>query len=253
MKYLLTIAYDGRRYCGYQVQKNGVTVQEELCRAANTVFGKQCPITGCSRTDSGVHARDFKATLEVEGDTPSIPPEKVSIAMNCHLPEDISVLSSRLVAESFHPRYDVIEKEYRYLIHNAPSRDPFLAGRAWHYPRSLNDTLMNEAASVFLGEHDFSAFMASGSDVIDTVRKIYVCRVDREGDKVVVTVSGNGFLYNMVRIIVGTLVAVSEGKLSSDELKDVIASRDRGRAGITAPACGLYLNRVEYRHEEGEV
>ena len=112
---------------------------------------------------------------------------------------------------------------------------------------------MNEAASVFLGEHDFSAFMASGSDVIDTVRKIYVCRVDREGDKVVVTVSGNGFLYNMVRIIVGTLVAVSEGKLSSDELKDVIASRDRGRAGITAPACGLYLNRVEYRHEEREV
>ncbi len=246
MKYLLTIAYDGRRYCGYQVQKNGVTVQEELCRAAEAVFGKPCPITGCSRTDSGVHAKDFKATLETEGDAPRIPPEKVAVAMNCHLPEDISVLSSREVSEDFHPRYDVTEKEYRYLIHNAPSRDPFFAGRAWHYPRPLNDALMKEAAAFFVGEHDFAAFMASGSDVTDTVRQIYACRVDREGDTVAVTVSGNGFLYNMVRIMVGTLVAVSEGKLTPSEVAAVIASRDRSRAGITAPACGLYLNRVEY-------
>ena len=246
MKYLLTIAYDGRRYCGYQVQKNGITVQEELCRAAEAVFGRICPITGCSRTDSGVHAKDFKATLEIPSDGPNIPPEKVAVAMNCHLPEDIAVLSSCEVGEDFHPRYDVIEKEYRYLIHNATSRDPFLAGRAWHYPKPLNVSQMNEAAKAFVGEHDFAAFMASGSDVVDTVRRIYACRVEREGNTIAVTISGNGFLYNMVRIIVGTLVAVSEGKLTSDEVKEVIASRDRSRAGITAPACGLYLQRVEY-------
>ncbi len=246
MKYLLTIAYDGRRYCGYQVQKNGITVQEELCRAAEAVFGRPCPITGCSRTDSGVHAKDFKAALEVDGDTPSIPPEKVAIAMNCHLPEDIAVLSSCEVADAFHPRYDVTEKEYRYLIHNAPPRNPFLAGRAWHYPRALDVAVMNDAAQAFVGEHDFAAFMASGSDVTDTTRTIYACRVDREGDTVAVTVSGNGFLYNMVRIMVGTLVAVSEGKISPCQIPQILRSCDRSRAGITAPACGLYLNRVTY-------
>jgi tRNA pseudouridine38-40 synthase len=246
VKYLLTIAYDGRRYCGYQVQKNGNTVQEELCRAAEAVFGRSCPITGCSRTDSGVHAKDFKATLEIEGETPSIPPEKVAVAMNCHLPEDIAVLSSCVVADAFHPRYDVTAKEYRYLIHNVPSRDPFLAGRAWHYPRPLNVSLMNEAARAFVGEHDFAAFMASGSDVTDTVRTVFDCRVTRDGDTVAITVSGNGFLYHMVRIMVGTLVAVSEGKLLSSDIANILACRDRSRAGITAPACGLYLNAVTY-------
>ncbi len=246
MKYLLTIAYDGRRYCGYQVQKNGMTVQEELCRAAEAVFGHPCPITGCSRTDSGVHAKDFKATLAVPGDMPSIPPEKVAVAMNCHLPDDISVLASSLVADTFHPRYDVKEKEYRYWIHNAPSRDPFLSGRAWHYPKRLQVSLMHEAAQFFVGEHDFAAFMASGSNVVDTVRTINSCSVTREGDTVMVTVRGNGFLYNMVRIMVGTLVAVSEGKLAPTDIADILISGDRRRAGITAPACGLYLNRVTY-------
>ncbi len=252
MKYLLTIAYDGRRYCGYKVQKNGVSIQEMLGKAAETVFGRPCSITGCSRTDSGVHANDFKATLKAHGDAPRIPADKVAIAMNCHLPEDIAVLSSCEVPQTFHARYDVKAKEYRYLIHNAPARNPFLAGRAYHYPRHLDEAAMDQAAAGFVGTHDFAALMASGSDVTDTVRTIYSCHVTREGDVVSVKVSGNGFLYNMVRILVGTLIAVSEGKLSADDIPKILASRDRSRAGSTAPACGLYLNRVTYEnHEKG--
>jgi len=250
MKYLLTIAYDGRRYCGYQVQKNDVSIQEMLGKAAEAVFGRACPITGCSRTDSGVHAKDFKATLEIDGDAPRIPADKVALAMNCHLPEDIAVLSSREVPQTFHARYDVKEKEYCYLIHNAPARDPFLAGRAFHYPRRLDERKMESAAAMLVGTHDFAAFMASGSDVTDTVRTIYSCRVTRKADLLSINVSGNGFLYNMVRILVGTLIAVSEGKLTAEEIPAILASRDRSRAGITVPACGLYLNRVTYENFE---
>ncbi len=250
MKYLLTIAYDGRRYCGYQVQKNGVSIQEMLGKAAEAVFGNPCSITGCSRTDSGVHANDFKATLEPHGDAPQIPADKVAIAMNCHLPEDIAVRSSCEVAQTFHARYDVKEKEYRYLIHNASARNPFLAGRAYHYPRRLDEKAMDLAAANFVGTHDFASLMASGSDVTDTVRTIYSCRVARDGDVVSITVSGNGFLYNMVRILVGTLIAVSEKRLSADDIPKILASRDRSRAGSTAPACGLYLDRVIYEVDE---
>jgi len=250
MKYLLTIAYDGRRYCGYQVQKNGVSIQEMLGKAAEAVFGNPCSITGCSRTDSGVHANDFKATLEPHGDAPQIPADKVAIAMNCHLPEDIAVRSSCEVPQTFHARYDVKEKEYRYLIHNASARNPFLAGRAYHYPRRLDEKAMDLAAANFVGTHDFVSLMASGSDVTDTVRTIYSCRVARDGDVVSITVSGNGFLYNMVRILVGTLIAVSEKRLSADDIPKILASRNRSRAGSTAPACGLYLNRVIYEGDE---
>ncbi len=250
MKVLLTIAYDGRRYCGYQVQKSGVSVQEVLNRAAEAVYGRPCAITGCSRTDSGVHALDFKATLVTETDAPSIPTDKVPVAMNCHLPEDVSVLRAETVSDAFHPRYDVVTKEYRYCIHNAPARDPFWVGRALHYPRPLNLDLMNEAALAFCGTHDYAAFMASGSQVTDTVRRIDSCRVFRERDKVWVTVSGDGFLYNMVRILVGTLLSVSEGKMAPSDMPAILASRDRSRAGATAPACGLYLYRVTYDFED---
>lgn len=246
MKYLLTISYDGRRYCGYQVQKNGVSIQEMLGKAAQTVFGAPCSITGCSRTDSGVHARDFKATLEPPENGPNIPADKVAVAMNCHLPEDISVLSSCIVSAAFHPRYDVKAKTYTYLIHNAKTRDPFLAGRAYHYPRPLDEHAMDRAAAMLVGTHDFSAFMASGSDVVDTIRTIYSCRVIREGDLLSIEVNGNGFLYHMVRILVGTLISVSEGKLTCYDIPKIIASGNRSLAGFTAPACGLYLTHIFY-------
>ncbi len=244
MKYLLTISYDGRRYCGYQKQKNGLSVQEVLTEAAQNLFGEKAKITGCSRTDSGVHALGFKATLECQ-DT-SIKAEKIAVAMNSRLPEDIAVTSSCEVPDDFHPRYSVKEKEYRYVIHCAPVRDPFLQGRAYHCPRKLNVPLMDNAAQSLVGTHDFKAFMATGSKIEDTIRTVFSCSVTENGDTVTVSVRGDGFLYNMVRIIVGTLIAVSDGKISPDEIADIIASKDRKRAGATAPAHGLYLYDVKY-------
>lgn len=243
MKYLLTIAYDGSGYCGFQRQNNGISVQQVLTEAATELFG-ECKITGCSRTDSGVHALGFKATLECRGT--SIPQEKVAIALNCRLPDDISVLSSVEVDEGFHPRYSVKSKEYRYVIHNSAVRDPFLRGRAYHFGRPLNVDKMNEAAQYLVGEHDFSSFMSSGSNIEDTVRKIYSCCVVKNGDTVTVCVKGNGFLYNMVRIIVGTLIEVSEGRIKPEAMKDIIEGCDRRLSGPTAPAEGLYLYNVEY-------
>lgn len=244
MKYLLTVAYDGKNYCGYQKQKNGISVQEKLTEAAMSLFGDGVKITGCSRTDSGVHAKGFKATLEC--DKTSISEDKVAVAMNTLLPDDISVISSREVAHGFHPRYDVKSKEYRYIINNSGVRDPFLAGRAYHYPKPLDEKIMNVAAKHLIGEHDFSSFMASGSKIVDTVRTIYDCKVERDGDTITVSVIGNGFLYNMVRIIVGTLIYVSEGKIYPSDIPKIIESKSRKNAGITAPACGLYLYNVEY-------
>lgn len=243
MKYLLTIAYDGSRYCGFQKQNNGISVQQVLTEAASKAFG-DCKITGCSRTDSGVHALGFKATLECNAT--EIPENKVAVAMNCHLPDDISVLSSVIAPDDFHPRYSVLSKEYRYVIHNSTVRDPFLRGRAYQYPKPLDVEKMNEAASYLVGEHDFASFMASGSKITDTVRNIYSCEVISDGSTVTVCIKGNGFLYNMVRIIVGTLIAVSEGRIKPSDIQKILESRDRTNAGSTVPACGLYLYNVEY-------
>ena len=244
MKYLLTISYDGRSYCGYQKQKNGVSVQEKLTDAASALFGEGTKITGCSRTDSGVHAFRFKATLESEN--ARIKSEKLPSALNAHLPAYISVRDACEGESDFHPRYSVKEKEYRYIICNATTRDPFSDGRAYFFPKELDEKIMNEAAQYLIGKHDFRAFMASGSKIEDTVREIYSCSVTRDGDNVTVSVRGNGFLYNMVRIIVGTLISVSEGKLSVDDIKTVIESRERKNAGPTAPPEGLYLYDVTY-------
>ena len=243
MKYLLTVAYDGAGYCGFQKQNNGISVQQVLTEAATELFG-ECKITGCSRTDSGVHALGFKATLECRDTT--IPAEKVAVAMNCRLPDDVSVISSEAVSDDFHPRYSAKSKEYRYVIYNSPVRDPFMKGRAYHYPRRLDAERMNEAAQYLVGEHDFSSFMASGSKIEDAVRKIYFCSVIRDGDKITVSICGNGFLYNMVRIIVGTLIEVSEGRIEPHDIKTIIEQRDRRLSGPTAPPEGLYLYNVEY-------
>ena len=246
MKYLLTVAYDGSNYHGYQVQNGQTTIQEKLQDAIEALLGKRYPIVGCSRTDSGVHARDFKATFSTDADAPKIPVEKLPIALNLHLPDDIAIKNAEEASESFHVRYDVKTKEYEYLILNSRIRSPFLCGRTYFYSTPLDVESMNEAAQFFVGTHDFSAFISSGSDVEDRVRTIYSCIVERNGELVTVRISGNGFLYNMVRIIVGTLIEVSSGKLSPSEIPEIILSGDRSMAGYTVPACGLYLNRVEY-------
>ncbi len=252
MKLLLYLSYLGSDFCGYQVQPGRRTVQGELCRAAQELFGCDCDITGCSRTDSGVHANMFCATVTRKGEDSldtHIGTEKIPTAMNAHLPPDIAVWKAEWREGDFHPRYDVKYKEYIYRIYNRRERAPFEDGRSLHYPRIIAENAldnMNKAAQNLLGEHDFAAFMAQGSNVESTVRNIYYASVEREGDVIVFRVAADGFLYNMVRILTGTLISVAEEKISPDEITDIIQSCDRSRAGMTAPAHGLYLNKVQY-------
>ena len=253
MKILIKIRYIGTNYCGYQVQPNAVSIQQKLNEATAAVFGYDCDIVGCSRTDSGVHAKEFCATVAKKGTEElqtNIPIERIPLAISAHLPEDIAVFDATWVSDSFHARYDVKEKEYLYRIYNSPVRDPFEEGRACRHPARIHaEGLLNmqRAAEKFCGTHDFAAYMAQGSKVASTVRTVTRATVEREGDLILFRVAADGFLYNMVRILAGTLVEVGEGKISVEEIDDITASCDRSRAGLTMPACGLYLNRVVYR------
>ncbi len=246
MKLLLRIAYDGADYCGWQVQSNALTVQGEMCRAAEEAYGRRINITGCSRTDSGVHALEYYCTLEVPEDAPRIPHERVPSAMNVRLPEKITVLECTEVGDDFHARYSVKSKTYEYVIYNGYYRDPFLFGRAWHIKTPLDAEKMNRAAKYFVGKRDFKAFMASGSEIEDTVRTVFDAGVERNGDKIIFRVSADGFLYNMVRIMTGTLVDAALGRIKESDIEKIIASAERKNAGVTAPANGLYLKHVEY-------
>lgn len=252
MKALITISYLGSGFCGYQAQPGKRTVQTELNRACLELFGYECDVTGCSRTDSGVHASSFCAAVTKRGESSlptALPADRIPLALNAHLPDDISVRSATFVEDSFHPRYDVKYKEYIYRIYDRPTRDPFEEGRAWHIPQPFTDAdvkRMNAAASHFIGQHDFKAFMAQGGQVESTVRRVAYADVSRNGDVIVFRVAANGFLYNMVRIMTGTLTGVGKGRISPDDIPDIISSLDRERAGMTAPAHGLYLNRVVY-------
>lgn len=247
MKYFAKIKYLGTAFHGFQVQPGLRTVQGELNTALNQAFGLPCKVTGCSRTDAGVHANEFCLTVECEGGT--IPADKLPIAVARFLPEDLCLFYASECNNDFHPRYDVKEKEYLYRIINRPIYDPFEYGRAWFLSRPITDegiALMNEAAKHFIGKFDFSTFMSEGSDVEDTVRSVTALSVERTGDLIEIRISADGFLYNMVRIIVGTLTEVAFGRISSQDIPDIIASADRSRAGMTAPAEGLFLNKVTY-------
>ena len=252
MKVLLHLSYLGTNYCGYQVQPNGVTVQQKLNEAAKQLFGYDCDIVGCSRTDSGVHANEFCATVTKKKENSlctNIPTEKIPQALTHWLPEDISVFAAEEVCEDFHPRYDVKYKEYVYKIWNSPVRDPFTQGRAWHCPKKIDNeglSRMKRAAAQYVGKKDFCSFMAADSKVEDTVREVFEAEVEREGNLITFRVRADGFLYNMVRIFVGTLIAVAYGKLDPDDIPKIIEQKDRRAAGSTAPPHGLYLNKVEY-------
>ncbi len=249
MTVLLDISYIGTAYAGWQVQPNAPTVQAAMCAAVERLLGVRCPVTGCSRTDSGVHARSFCCTVSELPEGFSIPTDRLPLALSSILPEDIAVRRATVVPDGFHPRYDCLGKEYAYRIRNSRVRDPFSVGRALHIPRPLDTERMNDAAARFVGEHDFAAFVAAGSKAgagDDTVRRIYGASVVRDGDDVCFRVSGNGFLYNMVRIMTGTLLEVAQGHCRPEDIDGIIASRDRRAAGITVPACGLYLERVFY-------
>lgn len=243
MRVLLKISYLGTNYHGWQVQPNGITVQETLQDALESVYKERPGITGCSRTDAGVHANEFYCHFDTDI---NIPERGVIAAINSVLPHDIAVLGCRYVSDDFHARYDAKGKEYIYRIHNCITPSPFEADRSYHIERPLDTDLMNRFASGLVGIHDFIGFSSSGRTVEDTVRTISRCVVERNGDIVTVSVAGDGFLYNMVRIIVGTLIDVSDRKIDASSAADIIASKSRERAGSTAPAHGLFLNKVFY-------
>ena len=245
MKILLRLAYNGTRYSGWQVQNNAVTIQQTLQDAILAVFGERYAVTGCSRTDSGVHANDFCCTINMPCDI-NIPEDKIPIALNHNLPNDISVLHAEFTDDEFHARYDVKYKEYEYLIWNSSIRNPFYENLVYEFPKKLDETIMNEAAKAFIGKHDFASFMSSGSSVENTFREIKYFNVTRENELIRINVASDGFLYNMVRILVGTLIEVSEGKISKNDIPDIINSKNRKMAGFTAPPQGLYLNKVVY-------
>ena len=252
MKLLLKISFIGTNYNGYQVQPDKPTVQQKLNEATARIFGYDCDIVGCSRTDSGVHANEFFVCVSKKGENSiscTIPMENVPLAFNSVLPNDISVLQAKMIDSDFHPRYDVKYKEYIYKIWNNPIKNPFYSDRAFHIPQKYSDeivTKMNDAAQHYCGNHDFVSFMAQGSKIVDTSRNVKYASVYKEGDFIVFKVAANGFLYNMVRIMCGTLLLVAQGKIEPCDIKEIIDSKNRKNAGATVPACGLYLNKVEY-------
>jgi tRNA pseudouridine38-40 synthase len=247
MRYFAKIKYLGTGFHGFQVQPDKRTVQGTLCSALKEALGCSASVTGCSRTDAGVHANEFCLVIDAPGAT--VPADKLPVAIARFLPNDLSLFWAKECDYDFHPRYDVKGKEYLYRIMNQKVYDPFEYGRAWFLPRDINEEKLNRmksAAKHFLGKKDFSSFMAEGSDVVDTVRNITDLSVEKTGDLIEIRITADGFLYNMVRIIVGTLTEVAFGRFSPDDIPNIISSCDRKNAGMTAPAEGLYLNRVLY-------
>ena len=242
----LTLCYDGSAFHGYQQQDNAETVEAALKKALRRLIGEDVKPVSCSRTDAGVHAEMFVCNFKTETDREN---EKLLRGLNALLPPTVAVQTCEDVPLSFHARYDCTGKEYRYLIWNAPVRNPFYVGRAVHVPYALDVERMDKAAKLFLGTHDFSAYCASGSEVKSKVRTITACSVRRNGELVVFSVRGNGFLYNMVRIMAGTLLSLSAGGLTEEDIMRSLKSGKRTDAGPTAKAEGLYLHEVYY--EEG--
>lgn len=240
---LLTLRYDGRRYHGWQVQKNAVTVQQTLQDAVERVTGVRSGIIGCSRTDSGVHAEMFCCTADTDS---MLRGDAMTAALNANLPRDIAVYGCREVPEDFHPRYSARGKRYLYRIWNSEARNPFWEGLALHLRRPLDAERLDKAAKDYIGTHDFISFCSAGSDVKDTVRSVRSCGVIRDGELVTFLVEADGFLYNMVRIMAGTLLEMAAGKRKYDGIPEIIAAKTRTAAGATAPACGLILDRVFY-------
>ena len=248
MRILMTIAYDGTNFSGWQKQKlpEVRTVEGELEKALRKLF--RDPVLECigaSSTDAGVHALGQRAVVDVET---TIPAEKIPLAVRAFLPEDIAVTKAEEVPPEFHPRFDCVKKTYEYRFWNAPAKNPKERLYSAHQAKPLDVEQMNRAASAFIGRHDFAAFCAVGSSVSSTVRTIFDCHAEREGDVVKIFVTGDGFLYNMVRIIAGTLMAVGLGKLLPETLPGIIEGGDRRQAGQTAEPQGLTLLEIYYEN-----
>lgn len=240
---LLTLRFIGTHYHGWQVQKNALTVQNMLQDAIERVTGYRSDVIGCSRTDAGVHASMYCCSTDTDS---KLYGDKMVSALNAYLPRDIAVYNCCEVGADFHPRYCAKSKQYLYRIWNSPARNPFWDGLALHVRRPVDVERLNVAAADFLGEHDFSSFCAAGSSVCNTVRHVLKCELSRNGELVVLTIQANGFLYNMVRIIMGTLLEIDAEKLPYNCISDVLKAHTRSAAGATAPACGLILDKIFY-------
>ena len=240
---LITLMFDGADFHGWQVQDNAVTIQQTLQNTIEKILGKRESIMGCSRTDSGVHANMFCCNMRTESD---ISPEKLKKALNALLPSSISVKNCGEVPYSFHARYDCTSKEYKYLILNSDYRNPFLFKRALYYPYYIDTDMLNSEAKDFIGTHDFSAFCAAGSSVEGKIRTVKNASVIRNNEIIEVTFEADGFLYNMVRLMAGTLLEVGRGKQEPQWVKEILASKERVTPGPKLPAKGLTLIQIEY-------
>ena len=240
---LLTISFDGTSYHGWQVQENANTVQQTLQDGLEQICSRRDNVVGCSRTDAGVHENMYCCNVRTEH---SIACDKLVTALNAVLPRDIAVLGCKEVGLDFHARYDCKSKEYIYRIWNSPNKNPFLYNYSLHYKYPLDAEFLSSQAKQFIGTYDFSSFCAAGSSVEDTVRTVMNACVERQGDEVVFRVEANGFLYNMVRIMTGTLIDISRGKIPENSIPQIIEAKNRFAAGYTAPARGLYLNKIHY-------
>ena len=243
----LTIAFDGTGYAGWQIQKSGLGVQQRIEEALARLFPSRPQVHGSSRTDAGVHALGLVAHTDIPRSELRMPPAKLRLALNAHLPEDIRVVSVRRVPAAFHARFSALGKQYRYFVWNHPAMDPLRRTQAWHVPRALDLAAMQQAAAAFVGRQDFRAFTANpGYPRASTIRSLRVCRVSRRGPLFTYVIEADGFLYKMCRGIVGTLVQVGLGRIPATDIPGILATADRRAAGMTAPAHGLVLWRVNY-------
>ncbi|HHU20429.1 MAG TPA: tRNA pseudouridine(38-40) synthase TruA [Bacilli bacterium] len=249
MRYLAVVSYDGSNYAGYQIQPDQLTIQAVIEQAlAKMHKGKPIKITASGRTDAGVHAHGQVFHYDSEL---AIPEANWKKALNSLLPDDIVIFKVKEVTSSFHARYDALKKTYQYVILNSDDPNPFEVNYSTFIAEELDVSLINAACQYLIGEHDFTAFCAANSSVKgDKIRTIYDAHCKQDRDRLILSFTGNGFLYNMVRIIVGTLIEIGQGKRPVTDIQRIISSKDRSQAGKTAPAQGLYLNHVEYEAEK---
>ena len=239
----LTIEYDGKEFNGWQKQPNKLNIQGEIERSIKDITGEDVDLIASGRTDAGVHALGQVANFKTDS---NIPVEKIPIALNTKLKRSIRILAAEEVDERFHSRYNCKKKTYKYVINNSANGTAIYRNLEYNFSQELNVDKMNEAVKYFIGEHDFKGFKASGTSSKSSVRTIYDAKVYKNGDRVNIELTGNGFLYNMVRIISGTLIDVGIGKILPEEVPDIINSKERTKAGKTLPPNGLYLIKVEY-------
>ena len=242
----LKLMYNGTAYHGWQVQKNAVTVCETLQKAIGKITGETVHLTGCGRTDAGVHAECYVANFQTES---QIPLDRLPFAINTHTPVDIAVQAAYQVPKEFNAIGSCIKKEYTYRIYNSRIKNPFYVNRAYFYPKKLDENFLNRAAHMFVGTHDFAAVRSVGTETKSTVRTIHYCDVTRNGELLELKVCANGFLYNMVRAITGTVLYAAEGKFLPEDIPGILERGDRTAAGPTVPPGGLYLTKLWYEDE----